>query len=48
MVTGTTLSASKSGFMLIIGKSFNRSGSLNGWERATKSADSILYLENLR
>ena len=46
MVTGTTLSASKSGVIFIIGKSFNNSGSLNGLERATKFAGSILNLEN--
>ena len=47
MVTGTTLSASKSGLMFIAGKLFRNSGSLNGLERATKSAGSILNLENL-
>lgn len=48
MVTGTTLSASKSGLMFITGKSFSNSGSLNGLERPTKSAGSILNLENFR
>lgn len=46
MVTGTTLSAFKSGLIFITGKSFSKSGSLNGVERATKSAGSILNLEN--
>lgn len=46
MVTGTILSASKSGLMFKIGKLFSNNGSLNGLVSATKSAGSILNLEN--
>ena len=47
MVTGTTLSASKSGLMFKMGTLSRKSGSLNGLESATKSAGSILNFENL-
>lgn len=46
MVTGTILSTSKSGLMLKMGRLFNSKFSLNGLESATKSAGSILNLEN--
>lgn len=46
IVTGTILSASKSGFMFNIGISFSKRDRSNGLESATKFAGSILNLEN--
>ena len=46
MVTGTILSASKSGLMFNIGISFSKRDRSNGLERATKFAGSILNFEN--
>ena len=46
IVTGTILSASKSGLMFNIGISFSKRDRSNGLESATKFAGSILNLEN--
>lgn len=45
-MTGTILSASRSGFMFNIGISFSKRDRSNGLESATKFAGSILNLEN--
>ena len=46
-MTGTILSASKSGLMFNIGISFSKRDRSNGLENATKFAGSVLNFENL-